>query len=502
MQYVLTPKQMQALDAHMIEAQGIPGLVLMEHAAAGVVEAALRLLPENGGVLALCGGGNNGGDGLSVLRQLHMRGIRARGVLLVEEASLAGDAKKQYAMATASGVPVTFACDDAAVGALSFSGVHLIIDALFGTGLNRDAAGHFLAAIRRINASALPVIAVDIPSGIDGYTGKVLGDAVRAQETVTFQHKKRGHILMPGREYTGTLTVVPIGIPSVIPDGAATMLDESDMARLLPPRPLSSHKGKNGRALLFAGSTNYTGAAILCARSALRAGTGLLHAAVPGACAGAVVAACPAAIVHPIGAMGEWPSPAMDALSSLMEAADAVALGPGMGQGEGVPIIAAAALRTKKPAVIDADGLNALAAHPELMELLHENAVLTPHPGEMARLMGGPSAAEIAADPARYSREFTQAHRAVVLLKGTTSVIAQGARCCLNATGNPGLAKGGSGDVLTGVILALLAQGLTPYDAACLGAYLLGISADAAMRRLETRMLLPTDVIDAMEALL
>jgi len=494
MQEILSPEQMRGVEKRMME-RGVPGLVLMEHAARGVADEALRRLPRNGRALILCGGGSNGGDGLSALRQLCMRGADAVGALFVSPEKLAGDALAQYRMATGSGLPLIDCSAGFIEDTLTKVGASLLIDALLGTGLSREVTGSFARAVAWMNGAGLPVISVDIPSGVDAETGRVLGTAVRADATVTFQNRKLGHLLFPGRERSGSVSVVPIGIGESVP-GAAVVFEEEDIRSLLPPRPADSHKGKNGRALLAAGSAQYAGAALLAASAALRGGCGLLHAAVPQGIRN-VFAQCPGAICHPAGSGGEWDEDAARDVLPLIEQAGALGIGPGAGKGEGLPSLLRAFLAAKKPLVIDADGLNALSAHRELFPLLHGGVVLTPHPAEMARLTGRPME-EILARPLRAAQEAARSWGCAVILKGATSVIAEGGQTCLNATGNTGLAKAGSGDVLTGILLALLAQGLPPFPAACAAAYLLGASAEKAYALLATRMLTPTDVTDAL----
>ncbi len=491
MRQVLTPAQMRDMEARMINGCRIPGLVLMEHAAAGVVQAVLRLLPERGSVLAICGGGNNGGDGMSTLRQLHTLGVKTEGVLLVPSQSLKGDALLQYEMATACKIPIR----DASDGVDFPIAADVLIDALFGTGLSRKVEGAFARAIARMNASGIPVVSVDIPSGIDGETGHALGAAVRANVTVTFQHKKLGHLLFPGREYAGEVVEVSIGSAIELHE-AAFALEEADIRSLLPPRPLNSHKGLNGRALLVAGSKNYAGAALLAASSALRGGCGLLHVAVPKGIH-SMFARCPGAICHPVGDGDEWSNDAAKEATVLIEKADVLAIGPGLGGGEGIVPLLKELLSSQKPLVIDADGLNASSKNRALFSLLHRNVILTPHPAEMARLIQG-SVEDVLRAPLVIAKQAAADWGCTVLLKGATTIISDGARVCLNTTGNSGLAKGGSGDVLTGITLALLAQGLSVFDAACAGAYLLGSTAEKAYELLQTRMLLAADVIDAL----
>jgi hydroxyethylthiazole kinase-like uncharacterized protein yjeF len=495
MQYILTPEQMRALDARLINEAGIPGIVLMEHAAAGVVQSVLELLPENGDVLILCGGGNNGGDGLAVLRQLAMRHVRARALLLSPPERLTGDALLQYRMAVGCGLSMRTVLTEEESETIDIA-ADVLVDALFGTGLSRPVEGRYRRIIERVNEANARVVAVDIPSGVDGETGHVLGAAIRADITVTFQHKKMGHLLFPGRSLAGEIHVAPIGIIEP-PRDAALQYEEADIAALLPPREQNSHKGTHGRALLCGGSAPYAGAALLSAKSALRAGCGLLHVAVPRGIR-PLFAAFPDAICHPAGQNDEWTDAAAQDAAALLLSVDVAAIGPGMGKGEGIPDLLRAALLSGKSLVIDADGLNALCAHRELFALLHKNVILTPHPAEMARLTGG-DVKTIADSPIEAARAASQQWGCTVLLKGATSVIAQGERLCLNTTGNTGLAKGGSGDVLTGILLALLAQKIPPFEAACAGAYLLGATADQAYALLGTRMLTPSDVIKAFD---
>lgn len=268
----------------------------------------------------------------------------------------------------------------------------------------------------------------------------------------------------------------------------------ADAARLLPPRPADSHKGKNGRLLLLLGSERYTGAALLCAAAALRAGAGLTSAAVPRLIKSAF-SALPEVCCLPVGGGGHWDKRALQEAAALLPGQDALAMGCGMGECENEALLLAA-LHTNKPLVIDADGLNLLAKHRDILEnALHDQVILTPHPAEMARLMACP-VEEVTEDAGALARQAARAWGCVVLLKGAKSHIAFGDRLVKNASGNSGLAKGGSGDVLTGLIAGLLAQGQKPFDAACLGAYLLGVSADQAFRLLGERMLIARDVID------
>lgn len=486
MKQVLTPEESRQADRTLIEDYGIPGLTLMERAAEGVAQAVRRQVRPPERTLVLCGTGNNGGDGLAVLRLLHEAGYPADGFLYGSPTALRGDALTNYTRALACGCHLL-------EEAPQFDAYRCVADALFGTGLSRDLSPQLCELIGALNRSGAYTVAVDIPSGIDGLTGRRCGAAVEADETVTFQYLKRGLLLFPGRSCAGRVSVHPIAEPHPAAS-AVCWLEEGDVAALLPARPLDSHKGNNGRALLCVGNARYTGAALLSARAALRGGAGLLTVAVPAAVKPAF-AQVPEAMCAPCGDGTDWDAQAQAAAARLLPGATAVGIGSGMGEMADAALLGTV-LRSGLPAAIDADALNLLARRQEMLSLLHANCVLTPHPAEMARLMQCETAA-VLADPIGIAREMAARWRCTVLLKGATTCISDGERVLLNTSGNPGLAKGGSGDVLTGLLLALLAQRLSPIDAASAAAYLLGASADRAYALLGNRMLVAGDVIDA-----
>lgn len=492
MQRVYEPRQMREIDNCLTEEYGIPGIELMERAAQGVAERVLLRLAalENRKVLIVCGCGNNGGDGLAVLRLLHEDGVDVSAALLAEEETYGGDARINLNRAKTAGCRFT----DITTGLSEKPG--LVVDALFGTGLSRPLSGDAETSVQAVNACGAYILSVDIPSGVDGATGEVQGAAVRADETVTFQNYKPGLLLFPGREYAGNVCLHPLSehVPGV--ETTLYLQEKEDVATLLPPRPLDSHKGRNGRALLLVGSEQYTGAALLASAAALRTGAGLLTAAVPRLVKPAF-SCLPEAMCSPVGSTGTWDRENCAAAKLLLKDRQAIGVGSGMGEIED-PSLLAAAMETKTPLVLDADALNALSAHRELFGSLHESVILTPHPGEMARLTGE-SVRAIQNAPMEYAWNAARRWHCVVLLKGATSCISDGRRIVLNTSGNPGLAKGGSGDTLTGILTALLAQGLPPMDAACAAAYLLGASADTALKLLETRMLLASDVTNAIQ---
>lgn len=461
----------------------------MERAASGV-DALLAQRYPNKSVLTVCGGGNNGGDGFALLRLLWQRGIVCAGVLFADPGKLAGDAKTNYLRALESGI-----CFFDAVSPELLARYDVLVDAMFGTGLSRPITGSFAGAIQQMNASGKPIVAVDIPSGVDATVGAILGCAIFASQTVTFQFFKRGQLLFPGRGCCGELSVFPLS-NEADETGETVLFTREDAARLLPKRALDSHKGKNGRALLCVSSGAYTGAALLSTAACLRAGAGLTTAAVPGAVKPAL-SALPEAIAAAVNDGTDWDELACTGAIALLTQKNAVCIGCGVGAGDILPLIAAT-LKSGIPTVLDADALNQMAHVPNLLKTLHDHVVLTPHPAEMARLTGEPIE-RILADPIETARAYAKRWNCVVLLKGATTCISDGIQVRLNTSGNAGLAKGGSGDVLAGLITGLLAQGLSPFDAASCGAFLLGTSADTALELLRERMLLSRDVIDAIE---
>ncbi|MEN6417587.1 MAG: NAD(P)H-hydrate dehydratase [Clostridiaceae bacterium] len=527
MKRVVSAEEMRSFEQELFALGESKSLVWMERAAEGI-DSVLAERYAGLPVLAVCGGGNNGGDGFALLRLLKRRGVACKGVLLADPERLKGDAKTNYLRALDCGVVFESALTE---DALKVAGV--IVDAMFGTGLKYPLTGVYRDAAEQINNSGKPVVAVDIPSGVYATTGKVsqsriiAGFAVQADVTVTFQFYKRGNLLFPGRALCGDVIVHPLETdPNILysakkfellfpsrgydemrreldaffanpeADCSVTLFEQSDAARLLPKRPLDSHKGKNGRALLCVGSGQYTGAALLASSAALRAGAGLLTAAVPGAVKPAF-AQLPEAMAVSVCEGNDWDEEACKRASELLDGKNAVGIGCGVGEGNVLPLVRSA-LECGVPLLLDADALNQISNEKEILSLLHPNVVLTPHPAEMARL-AGEAVEDILWDPVEIARKYAKLWNCVVLLKGATTCISDGTQVRLNVSGNPGLAKGGSGDVLSGIITALLAQGLKAFDAASVGAYLLGASADVALDLLRERALLARDVIEVVE---
>ncbi|MBR0508451.1 MAG: NAD(P)H-hydrate dehydratase [Clostridia bacterium] len=481
MERIVTGAQAKALDRERIEG-GIPSIELMRIAAQGIAHAAEELRSDGEPVTAICGTGNNGGDGVCAAWLLKKAGVDARVVLCGDEQSCTPDTRYYLTRAYEAGVPVETEWRPAKR--------EVVIDSLFGVGLNRPVEGRARTLIERMNESGFPIVSADLPSGLHADSGRILGEAVKAARTVTMQAKKAGMLLGQGRALCGGVTVQPLYSDDSEPK--LFHMDESDAAALLPKRPFDSHKGSNGRTLLCVGSNAYPGAALLSAKAALRGGAGLLTVCTPDPVR-PYFAALPEAITLPTGT-DDWGETAARTAIDALSGKQAIGIGCGCGAGDITPVVEAA-LRTGTKLVLDADALNQTANRRELFSLLHENVVLTPHAGEMARLLHT-TVEDVLNDPLKAVSAFP----CTTLLKGATTLVHANGRTAFLTFGNPGLAKGGSGDVLTGLITALLAQGLSAFDAARCGAYLLGTSADKAMRLLGERALLAGDVIDMVQS--
>jgi hydroxyethylthiazole kinase-like uncharacterized protein yjeF len=502
---ILTAAAMRALDARASREIGIPGLVLMENAALGVVDALLAEWPAVERVAVFCGPGNNGGDGLAVARHLLCRGVPPAVWLVHGGKPLSDDCERQRAICVALGMAVTEVADDAGLtAALADAGrCDVVVDALFGTGLTRQLEGVFAAAVTGLDGSGRPIVAVDLPSGLDASSHRPTGPHLRAALTVTFAAPKLAHVLPPASLACGRVVVAGLGFPAALVDeaeGDLELLVGSELAGLLPARAPGSHKGDFGHVLLVAGSPGKAGAAILAARAAVRGGAGLVTAGVPAPLLATVDAGSVESMTLPLPA-DESGCLRPDAVDWALGAGrwTVIAAGPGLGTAGDTPeAVRLLARRAELPLVLDADGLNAFAGAAEALRERPGPTVITPHPGELARLL---SVSTDAVQEDRLAAVRTAAERtgAVVLLKGQrTLVAAPDGRVAINPTGNPGLASGGSGDVLTGLVAALLAQGLEAWDAACLGAYLHGLAADLLAAEREGLAIAAADLVDAL----
>lgn len=508
---VLTAEAMRALDRRAIDEIGIPGPVLMENAALGVVEAIFDRYPEASSAAIFCGPGNNGGDGLAIGRRLDARGFRVSILLAFGGREPSGDAATQLAVCRRLGLSIEELSGESLDRLLARAReADLVIDALFGTGLDRPLEGFPARLVEALSGLGRPIVAVDVPSGLAGGRADAPGPHVLADLTVTFAALKIPHVLSPAAEACGTLAVAELGFPSWLIDeaeGDLFLSTAEDLEILLPRRAPDAHKGSAGHALLVAGSPGKSGAAILAARAAVRAGAGLVTVAVPEPILPSVDLGSleSMTLALPAGPEGELGAGAADAVLAAAAGKSALALGPGLGRSTAAEgEIRRIALQVDLPLVLDADGLNAFAGAAGDLRARRAPAILTPHPGELGRLLGI-SSAEVQADRLAAARRASEKTGAVVVLKGHRTLIASEAGVWINPTGNPGMASGGSGDVLSGLLSALLAQGLEPLDAARLGVYLHGLAGDLAVERqgledLALAKLAASDLIDSLAA--
>lgn len=487
---VVTAQEMRELDRKTIEEVGISGLMLMENAGRQVAERAARMLEERGGrvVAILAGKGNNGGDGLVAARHLFNKGYEVRVCLLVDPGHVTGDARVNLEIWRRMGQEVYQA--DGANGAqrvkVALLGTDVVVDAIYGTGFRGRPPAEVGRIMEVVNRSGKPVVAVDVPSGVEASSGRVAGPAIRAACTVTFGLPKLGLYLLPGARYAGEIHVADISIPRSVVTAASIrrhVLTKELVASWLTPRDLEAHKGNFGRVLVIGGSRTMIGAACLAAYAALRTGAGLVYLAVPEGMQRVAAAKLDEVITIPLPETtgGSLSREARVALEEHLGRADVVALGPGLStHEETVALVRELVREVACPLVLDADGLNALAGATEVLARRAAPTVLTPHPGEMARLLDC-STAEVQADRLATAEKAAAAWNAVVLLKGARTIVTgPGGETYINPTGNPGMATAGSGDVLTGIIAALIAQGLPPLQAAAAGAFLHGRAGDLA----------------------
>jgi NAD(P)H-hydrate epimerase len=505
---LVTAAEMRALDRAAMEDRKIPSLRLMENAGKAVVQEMERYFGQLRGktITVVSGKGQNGGDGFVVGRLLRQRGSTVNVVVLTSTASIKGDAAATFAKYKRARGHVHEVSDLATTAAVLdplLQRSHVIVDAIFGTGLNAPVQGVAARAIERMNAAGRPIVAIDIPSGLDADTGQVLGTAVHAALTVTLARPKRGLYLGEGTDAAGVIRIADIGIPQELVASAkisVKLLDAADIQRLLPPRRRTAHKGTFGHIALIAGSVGKTGAAAMAAMGGLRVGAGLVTVAVPHSLNDVLEAKSLEAMTFPVAETEARTLAynARDALLNFTQDKTVVAMGPGIGRHEQTSrLIQELVGAIKRPIVVDADGLNALAGHVEILRGAKVPMILTPHPGEMATLLGI-TTGEVQKDRVGIAGRIAQDLKVVVVLKGAGTVIAapDGA-VAINSTGNPGMATGGTGDVLTGMIAGFLAQGLSAWDAACAGTYLHGLAGDLAAVCQGERGLIARDLIDA-----
>ncbi len=478
-----TVDQARALDRRAIDALGIPGYELMQRAAAAALVCIRQHWPRARRIAVYCGPGNNGGDGFLLAALAREAGLHVDVIALGEsQGDDAVRARREFEQGGGAVHPWQGS------GELPLADVQ--IDGLFGTGLRRALAPDVAQLVRQIQARGAPILALDVPSGVNADTGEVPGESVQAEVTVTFIAAKRGLYTGQAPGYVGQVQLEPLGLPEALWQGCHADAELLHV-QTLPARPRQAHKGNNGHVLAIGGDHGTAGAIRLCGEGALRGGAGLVSVATRRAHLLALNAARPELMAHEVNGP--------QVLAPLLERASVLAVGPGLGQGAWGHALWLTALESALPLVLDADGLNLLAREPRQ---LAGRAVLTPHPGEAARLLGCDTAT-IGADRFAAARELARRYGAIVVLKGAGSLVAEpGGRVAVCPWGNPGMASGGMGDLLTGIIAALLAQGCEAWRAACLGVGLHARAGDLAARTGGERGLLASDLLEPLRLLL
>jgi len=484
MKRILTAEQMKRCDSYTIDTVGVPSRELMQRAA----ESAFREIMSGGfdlaKVLCICGTGNNGGDGLAVAMLLQSAGVNVEFFICGNEKRMTEECRYRYNEMFRKGI--TEQTD------LDLDGVTLIVDAVLGIGLSGDVRGVAADVITAVSESGIPVASLDIPSGINSDTGAVMGCAVKAELTVAFARLKPGHLLYPGRLHCGKTVVSEIGIgeDGIADDPEKVFVPEDiDILRMIPKRHPHSHKGTYGRLLIVAGSEGMCGAAYLSALAAYRSGVGLVEVFTPKVNVTVIQTKIPEAIVT------GWEGHPVKLLRERLRCADACVIGPGLGRSSDAIGFVEEALGSKVPMLIDADGLNIISESDDLKEMLRDRkevTVITPHLGEMSRLIGT-DVKSIDCDPIRYASGFAKEYGVICVQKNSVTAVSDGTNVLLNPTGCSALAKGGSGDVLSGVIGAFLAAGNDPFDSAVSGVYLHGRAGEIAAEELSEYSVLATD---------
>jgi NAD(P)H-hydrate epimerase len=513
MMKVATAEQMQELDRKAIEVYRIPGIVLMENAGRGAAEVITNTFPDlqKKRVAIVAGKGNNGGDGFVIGRYLLNKGIPIKVFLLTDPKSLRGDAETNYQIfARMKGEVISIpSSKDYQKVKKDLEKFDLLIDGIFGTGLDAEVRGYYREVIDHLNTLKKPIVAIDIPSGLAADTGKPLGTAIRASLTLTFGLPKVGHLISPGIDYVGDLKVIDIGIPKSLVDEEKIqtyLLEEDEIRKWLSiPRHLDTHKGDYGHLLVIAGSVGKTGAAAMACEAALRMGAGLVTLAIPKSLNAIMEMKLTEVMTEPL---PETPKQtlslrAFNPLLRLCEKKRAVIIGPGIGTFKETQSLVLKLIKTLDiPIILDADGLTALSTQPKTLPAANRSLILTPHPGEMARLINS-TAKEVQEDRIGVSRKFSQSAHVHLVLKGFRTLIATPkGEVFINPTGNPGMASGGTGDVLTGMIGGLICQGFDILTSLQISVYLHGLSGDKVAQEIGEKSLVATDMIQKLPALL
>jgi hydroxyethylthiazole kinase-like uncharacterized protein yjeF len=498
---IVSAAEMREIDRSTSERYGVPSLTLMENAGSAVAGFVLSDYPRAHCVSVICGKGNNGGDGFVVARKLVEAGRVVRMLLLCAPEELRGDAAAMFGRLTVEPLVAPEAGELESLAAAEVFDVDLIVDAILGTGFRPPMSALYAAAIQKMNSSSAPIVAVDLPSGADADAmHPVSGNVARADAVVTFTAPRPAHVFADLTD--GPTMIAPIGSPpeAIDSDLGLRLSTPADFASLLAPRPRESNKGSYGHVLVIGGSLGKAGAAAMAGFSALRAGAGLATVATARSSLSTVAGFHPELMTEPLdeteaGAIS-LQSLKSGYLDSVVERKSVLAIGPGISRDpETAEFVRSAVVRYRHPVVLDADGLNAFEGNVKMLHGILEGIVVTPHPGEMARLTGR-SVADIQANRVEVARGFAGEHQVIVVLKGHRTLIAAPGWVWVNPTGNPGMATGGTGDVLTGMIAGLIAQHPKKvFEATALAVYLHGLAGDLAAEELGEESLVATDLV-------
>ncbi len=510
---VATAEEMMELDRKAIEAYRIPGIVLMENAGRGAAEVISKTFPDlhKKKIAIIAGKGNNGGDGFVIARYLLNNGIPVKVYLLTDPKGLRGDAETNFnVFHRMKGEVISVPSSKEYIKVKrDLERFDILVDGIFGTGLDAEVRGYYREVIDHLNTLQKPMVAVDIPSGLDADTGKPLGAAIRASLTITFGLPKIGHLIPPGIDYVGEVKVIDIGIPKRLVEEEKIptyLLEKEEIQKWLSiPRNPDSHKGDYGHLLVVAGSVGKTGAAAMACQAALRMGAGLVTLAIPKSLNGIMETKLTEVMTEPL---PETPKQtlslrAFSTIVRLCENKRAVVIGPGLGTYKETQLLVLKLIRTLDlPIVLDADGITALTIQPKTLPVSNRSLVLTPHPGEMAKLVRS-QVKEVLEDRVGLSRNFSQSQHVHLVLKGHPSLISTPkGEIFINPTGNPGMATAGAGDVLTGMIGGLVCQGFDILLSLQMAVYLHGSAGDEGTKEKGEKSLIASDIIEKIPTLL
>ncbi len=502
MKYIVSSEEMNLIDKMGVEDYSIPSLILMESAASKCYEYFNQNYDIKEEIfLIFIAKGNNGGDGLALARLLALNGARVKLISIYNNPPTSKDFQINLDMVNSLDIDIYHNPSSKLLEAL-IDASSLIVDSLIGTGLSRDLDSKLISLVNLINNSNKPIISIDIPTGINSNSGRIMGAAIRADKTLTFEYLKLGHLIYPGRKYTGQVKTFKISLPKDLHKKLGVKsftLSKADAGKLIYKREKNSHKGSHGKLGIIAGSPGLTGAAYLTAQAAHRSGSGLTSLFIPSSLNEIMESKLTEVMTIPVEDHGLsiFTETGLDKVIKNLKAKDVCSLGPGIGTDKRTSQFIYQLLENiELPLLVDADGLNILADKLELLKSYDYPKILTPHPGEMSRLLDQ-NLTSILDDPITAALELTKRTNSIVVLKGSTSIVTSpDGDIYFNTTGNPGMASAGTGDVLTGIITSLLGQGYKPYIAAVLGVFIHGHAGDLASRDLGEYGLVASDLID------